>query len=192
MKKNIYWKLFVSTFLLSAFTFGGGYVIISLMKKKFADVLGWIKEEEMLDIAAMAQTAPGAVAVNAAVLLGKRVAGVPGVLIAVFATILPPFITISVISFFYEAFQTNPVVAAVLKGMQSGIAAVVIDVVFGLGKNIVCGKQIFSIIVMSAAFIATFFLKVNTAIIIVVCGLAGSLFYLLKGKDKEEQEHAAV
>lgn len=192
MKKNIYWKLFASTFFLSAFTFGGGYVIISLMKKKFADVLGWIKEEEMLDIAAMAQTAPGAVAVNAAVLLGKRVAGVLGVLIAVFATILPPFITISVISFFYEAFQTNPVVAAVLKGMQSGIAAVVIDVVFGLGKNIVCGKQIFSIIVMSAAFIATFFLKVNTAIIIVVCGLAGSLFYLLKGKDKEEQEHAAV
>ena len=192
MKKNIYWKLFASTFFLSAFTFGGGYVIISLMKKKFADVLGWIKEEEMLDIAAMAQTAPGAVAVNAAVLLGKRVAGVPGVLIAVFATILPPFITISVISFFYEAFQTNPVVAAVLKGMQSGIAAVVIDVVFGLGKNIVCRKQIFSIIVMSAAFIATFFLKVNTAIIIVVCGLAGSLFYLLKGKDKEEQERAAV
>lgn len=64
-KKTVLWKLFLSTFYLSAFTFGGGYVIVSLMKKKFVDEYHWIDENEMLDLVAIAQSAPGAVAVNA-------------------------------------------------------------------------------------------------------------------------------
>ena len=78
MKKSpaLYCKLFTSTFYLSAFTFGGGYVIIPLMKKKFADDLHWIEEKEMLDLTAIAQSAPGPIAVNAAILIGYRIAGV--------------------------------------------------------------------------------------------------------------------
>jgi len=72
MKKGaLLGKLFVSTFLLSAFTFGGGYAIISLMKKKFVDELHWLDEEEMLDYTAIAQSCPGAVAVNASILVGS-------------------------------------------------------------------------------------------------------------------------
>ena len=92
-KKNIYRKLFTSTFYLSAFTFGGGYVIIPLMKKKFADELHWIDENEMLNLAAIAQSSPGPVAVNAAILLGYRVAGITGALLTILGTVLPPFIT---------------------------------------------------------------------------------------------------
>lgn len=73
-----YWKLFSSTFYLSAFTFGGGFVIIPLMKKKFVDNLHWIEEEEMLDLTAIAQSSPGAIAVNASILVGYRVAGWSG------------------------------------------------------------------------------------------------------------------
>ena len=69
--------LFLSTFKLSAFTFGGGYVIIPLMRKQFVDRLGWLEEQEMLDLTAIAQSSPGPIAVNAAILLGYRVAGVP-------------------------------------------------------------------------------------------------------------------
>ena len=74
-------KLFLSTLYLSAFTFGGGYVIVSLMKKKFVDECGWIKEEEMLDLVAIAQSAPGAIAVNGAIVVGYKLAGVTGLLI---------------------------------------------------------------------------------------------------------------
>ena len=113
-----YVKLFTSTFYLSAFTFGGGFVIIPLMKKKFVDELQWLEEDEMLNIAAIAQSSPGSVAVNAAIFVGYRIAGVGGAAVAILGTILPPFIIISIISAFYSAFRSNRIVSAVLKGMQ--------------------------------------------------------------------------
>ncbi len=102
---------------ISAFTFGGGFVIITFMKRKFVDELHWIDEQEMLDLTALAQSSPGAIAVNAAILVGWRVAGFLGMIVAVIATILPPLCILSVISFFYAAFATNLYVALVLKGM---------------------------------------------------------------------------
>lgn len=75
-KKEVLWKLFISTLYLSAFTFGGGYVIVSLMKKKFVDEFHWIDEEEMLDLIAIAQSSPGAIAVNGAIVVGYKLAGV--------------------------------------------------------------------------------------------------------------------
>ncbi len=73
-------KLFISTFYLSAFTFGGGYVIVTLMKKTFVDQYHWIDEEEMLDLVAIAQSCPGAIAVNGAIVVGYKLAGLPGVI----------------------------------------------------------------------------------------------------------------
>ena len=94
MKKDFafYRKLFCSTFYLSAFTFGGGYVIIPLMRKKFVEQYHWIEEEEMLDLTAIAQSSPGAIAVNASILIGYRLAGLFGALVTVLGTVLPPLI----------------------------------------------------------------------------------------------------
>lgn len=75
---KVIWKLFISTLYLSAFTFGGGYVIITLMKKKFVDEYHWIDEEEMLDLVAIAQSAPGPIAVNGAIVIGYKLAAFPG------------------------------------------------------------------------------------------------------------------
>ena len=107
--KNKLVKLFFSTLYLSAFTFGGGYVIVSLMRKKFVDDYHWIDEDEMLDLVAIAQSAPGPIAVNGAIVVGYKMAGLLGIFISVLATIIPPFVIISVISVFYEIFKTNPV-----------------------------------------------------------------------------------
>lgn len=82
-KKSALWTLFFSTLYLSAFTFGGGYVIVSLMKKKFVDEYHWIEEDEMLDLIAIAQSAPGAIAVNGAIVVGYKLAGLPGALLLV-------------------------------------------------------------------------------------------------------------
>ena len=141
-KLQMYTKMFASTFTLSMFTFGGGFVIVPLMKKKFVDELHWIDEEEMMDLTAIAQSSPGAIAVNASILVGYRVAGVPGALVTVLGTVLPPLIILSIISFFYTAFRDNRIVALVMRGMQAGVAAVICDVVLTMGRSVLGERRV--------------------------------------------------
>ncbi|WP_303816038.1 chromate transporter [Selenomonas ruminantium] len=86
---NFYGKLFQSTFLISAFTVGGGFVIIPLLRAKYVDEYGWLSDKETLNLVSIAQSMPGVVAVNASIILGYRMAGIPGALTALAATILP-------------------------------------------------------------------------------------------------------
>ena len=173
MKK--YLKLFFTTLYISAFTFGGGYVIVSLMKKKFSDELHWIDDDEMLDLVAIAQSSPGAVAVNASLLVGKKIGGIVGALVAIIATIIPPFVIMTVISHFYQAFAANEFVAIALKAMQAGVLIVIADVVITLSMKIIAEKRIFPIVMIFLAFVATYFLKINLIYIILVCGFIGGI-----------------
>ena len=181
-KKGTLLKLFFSMLYISAFTFGGGFVIITFMKRKFVDELGWIDEQEMLDLTALAQSSPGAIAVNAAILVGWRVGGFLGMVTAVIGTVLPPITILSIISLFYAAFAANPYVALVLKGMQAGVAAVILDVVWGLGANVVKIRSSIHMVVMAAAFIATFVYGVNVIYIILAAGLLGVVLAMLQRK----------
>lgn len=184
-KRKVLPKLFFTMLYISTFTFGGGFVIVTFMKKKFVDEFHWIEEDEMLDLTALAQSSPGAIAVNAAILVGWRVAGFWGMVTSVIGTIIPPITILSVISLFYKAFATNKYVALTLKGMQAGVAAVILDVVFGLGKNVIKEKSKTLILIMVIAFIATFVFKVNVIYIILaamVIGVARSLYDLKKNK----------
>lgn len=177
MQKNFksYLKLFTSTFTLSAFTFGGGYVIVPLMKKKFVDELAWLEEEEMLNMAAISQSAPGPMAVNAAILVGWQLFGIPGALIAILGTIMPPLLILSVISLFYVSFRDNPIVRAVLQGMMAGVCAVIFDVVITMGSKIIQQKKLLPLVILVASFVAHFIFKVNVIYIILFCGLLGFL-----------------
>ena len=168
-RKKILMKLFVSTLYLSAFTFGGGYVIVTLMKKKFVDEYHWIEENEMLDLVAIAQSAPGPIAVNGAIVVGFKLAGVLGAVTAIVATIIPPFLIITVISYFYELFRDNYIVSSVLSGMQAGVGAVIASVVLDMGGGVLKQKSVLSIVVMLTAFIATYVYKVNAVYIILAC-----------------------
>ena len=168
-------QLFLSTLYISSFTFGGGFVIITFMKKKFVDELHWIDENEMLDLAALAQSSPGAIAVNAAILVGWRVAGFAGMLTAVIGTIVPPMLILTVISFFYQAFAENLYMALLLKGMQAGVVAVILDVVWGLGGKVVKERSLFLCVVMAAAFVATAVFQVNVILIIRAAAVLGGL-----------------
>ena len=172
-RASVLWQLFASMLYISAFTFGGGFVIITFMKRKFVDEKHWIDEQEMLDLTALAQSCPGAIAVNAAILVGWRVGGWLGMAAAVLGTIIPPMVILSAISFFYAAFAANPYVALVLRGMQAGVAAVILDVVCSLGVKVVKGRSWVDIAILAAAFAATFFFKVNVIYIIVAAALIG-------------------
>lgn len=175
-------KLFLSTLYISSFTFGGGFVIVTFMKKKFVDELHWIDEQEMLDMTALAQSSPGAIAVNAAILVGWQVEGLLGMLIAVLGTIIPPMLILSIISLFYNAFATNIYVALVLKGMQAGVAAVILDVVCDLGDKVVKSHSPLYIGLMVAAFAANFVFNVNVILIILAAAALGVVRVLLQGR----------
>lgn len=183
-RPDVLWRLFASMLEISAFTFGGGYVIVSLMKKKFVDEYGWLEEQEMLDFTALAQSCPGAIAINAAILAGMRVAGVPGMLCAVLGTVVPPLVILSVISLFYSAFAGNPYVTLALRGMQAGVAAVLCDVVLSMGKNVLRQKSWLKNGIMLAAFVAVYVFKVGVIAVILCAALIG-VVQQLSGRRKE-------
>ncbi|MFG6367470.1 MAG: chromate transporter [Lachnospiraceae bacterium] len=166
---NKLWILFRSMFVLSACTFGGGFVIVSLMKKRYVEELKWLEEDEMLDVTAITQSAPGPLPVNASVIIGYRIAGIVGSLTAILGTILPPMVIISIISLFYEQFRTNPYIATALQVMRAGVAAVIFDVVINLAGNVIKTKRILYIAMMVVAFVATYLFDVSAMIIIFVC-----------------------
>lgn len=168
--------LFFSTLRISACTFGGGFVIVPLLRRKFVEDLGWVEDQEMLDLAAIAQSSPGPIAVNASVLVGYKVARFPGALCAALGCLLPPLVIISVISLFYAAFRDNPVVDMVMKSMLCGVAAVICDVVITMAGKVCGGKKwLIPAVTMVLAFIAVRFLKVNIILVILVCGILGAL-----------------
>ncbi|MBE6022571.1 MAG: chromate transporter [Cellulosilyticum sp.] len=185
------WILFKSMFMLSACTFGGGFVIVSLMKKKFVEELGWLEEDEMLDITAITQSSPGPLPVNASVIIGYRMKGILGSLIAVLGTIIPPMVIISTICVFYTQFRTNPYINMALQVMRAGVAAVIIDVTWNLAKNVWNGKSVFYIALMIVAFISTYFLGISGMIIILIClgiGITDAIISVCKKEGANKNE----
>lgn len=188
-KSKILWQLFRASFTLSAFTFGGGFVIVSLMKKKFVEELKWLEENEMLDITAIAQSSPGPIPINASVILGYRMAGISGALAAVLGTALPPMFIISLISVFYAQFRENQVIATALQVMRAGVAAVILDVSLNLAQNVCRTRRALYIGLMFAAFAAAVAFDVSAMLIIFIClgvGIADALIPLFRRKEHKE------
>ncbi|MDO5348315.1 MAG: chromate transporter [Lachnospiraceae bacterium] len=180
MKSGKLRQLFLSTLFLSTFTFGGGYVIVTLLKKKFVDELHWIDQEEMLDLVAIAQSSPGAIAVNGAIVIGYKLAGFAGIICSVLGAVIPPFIILTLISLFYQAFRDSFAVQALLSGMKSGVGAVIISVVYDMGSSVVKTKDPVRIGIMLLAFVANYFLRINVIYIILSVigfGILRTLFF---------------
>lgn len=124
-KRKKYWQLFLSTFKLSACTFGGGFIIIPLMRKRFVEGLHWIEEEEMLDLTAIAQSSPGSIALNAATFVGIQVAGLPGALIATIGCIFPSCVIVMTLAYVYYRFRGLSIVQGVLAGLRPAVIAMI-------------------------------------------------------------------
>ena len=187
-KSKTYWTLFTSTLYISALMFGSGFVIISVIKKRFVDELKWVEEAEMMNLISLAQSSPGLVIVNTAFLVGYKMCGYIGAFLAVLGIAIPPFITIYIISIFYNMFRDNDIVSAVLKGMQAGACAVLCDVVISLFTNVIKDKSIkiaIRIAIMISAFAAAFVFRINFILIVLFFILLGVLGYFVGQKRKE-------
>lgn len=175
LTKRLYWQLFTSTFKLSAFTFGGGYVIVPLMQKYFVKELKWIDEDEMLDLVSLSQSAPGPIAINTSIIIGYRVAGVSGAFLSTFGTVLPPLVIIALISVFYIAFQENVWFQTVLLGMQAGVAAIIINVVWNMVKNLLKTKNKIQLIMLMVSFILVFIFDINLIWLLLLGAVVGGV-----------------
>ena len=172
-----YLKLFLSTLQISAFTFGGGYVIIPLMRKTFVGKLKWIDDQEMLDMTAIAQSAPGPIAVNAAILIGYKTGGIIGALLSITGAVLPPLVIISIISLFYQAFRSNRYVSLAMTGMSAGVAAVVVDVVISMAWDVLKARRLLPVLMMLVTFVLIAFFSVNIILLIIAAGIIGYIDY---------------
>ncbi|MBU5368318.1 chromate transporter [Enterococcus avium] len=129
--KHYLWLASISLFI-STFTFGGGYVVVPMIRKYYVEKKRLFSNDELMEMAAVAQSSPGAIAINLSVLAGKKVAGLSGVFINAICSIIPPLVILGLISNWYAAFAANVTVMAVLKGMQACVTALIIDIIIDM------------------------------------------------------------
>lgn len=184
MDLHTMWTLFKTCFIISSCTFGGGLVIISMLQKKFVEELGWIEQEEVMDMVAIAQSCPGVMAVNTSIIIGYRIGGIAGALLTVIGTVTPPMIILTIISACYVQFRSNYVIALLLKGMQAGVAAVMINVTVTMCKNVLKDKELVSLLLLLAASAAAVIFQVDIILIILACAVIGG-YFTLRGEKKK-------
>ena len=135
MRSNQYLKLFISFFKIGAFTFGGGWAMIPLIEREVVDKQNWIKREDFVDALAIAQSLPGVLAVNISILIGNKLRGLKGCLMATLGTILPSFLIILAIAIWFVQTYDNPVVERIFKGIRPAVVALIVSPVFSTAKT---------------------------------------------------------
>ena len=164
--KDIVWLFSINVFI-STFTFGGGYVI----RKYYVEKKAYFDEDELMKIAAIAQSSPGAIAINMSALAGYRVKGVSGMIISCIAAILPPLVILAVVSTLYAVIQNNTVVQAVLHGMEAGVAALIVDLIVDMYALICKEKEFFFTLMTPLVCMLNYFFQINVAILIIASAL---------------------
>lgn len=177
-------RLFWIFFKIGAFTFGGGYAMIPLIQKETVETHKMIKESDILDIVAIAESTPGPIAVNSATFIGYQAAGVWGSLAATLGVALPSFAVILVISFFLRQFMAYKVVQYAFYGIRAGVLALVVKAFVSMFKQ--CPKGVVAYCILAAAFLLAVFTEINVILIIASAGVVGLITHLLMHK-KEEQ-----
>ena len=171
-KESKTWRLYLwlagVSLYVSSVTFGGGYVVIPLLRRAYVEKKKLFTEDELMDMAAVAQSSPGAIAINLTGLCGYRVAGTLGTVICCVAAVTPPIVILTVISVLYDAFRSSQVIAAILKGMEAGVAAIMLDFVIDLCKPIFGKKNFLLSALVPAAFICSFFLQIHVALVLAI------------------------
>ena len=189
-KRKGYLSLFLTMLKIGLFTFGGGYAMIALLENEFVEKKKWIEKDEFLDVAAIAESTPGPIAINAATYIGYKNAGMIGSMIATLGICIPSFIIIYTISLFFDAFLSLTLVAYAFKGIQ--ICVVYLILTAGLKMLAHMKKNAFNMIIISTTLscmvvFSLFAVKFSTIFYIIISGVCGVAVYLL-GKIRKEEE----
>lgn len=181
-------QLFLTLMKINAVTLGGGYTIVPVIRQEFVSKRGLLDDEDMLDIIAVAQSGPGAMAVSTSYLTGVRLNGIMGGLAAILGSVLPPLLIITVVFFIYDAIKSNIFVRAALRGMSGVIVASLAFSVKDLFVAVMQKHRVFSGVLMLAAFVLSFWKLLRTPWIILLLALSGLIAYgLFFSRDKTEK-----
>ena len=175
---KIIFEIFLSIFKIGAFTFGGGYAMIPLIEQEVVNNKKWLNKDEFMDVLVVAQSLPGAMAINASIFLGYRIAGILGAISALIAVILPSFIIIILIAAFFMQFRNNYYVNAAFMGITAAVPMLVLVGAISLAKGI--PKNLRSLITILISLIALIFFHIKPVVVIIVSGVYGAIF--LRGK----------
>lgn len=172
-KKSRILQLFLTFFKIGAFTFGGGYAMIPLIKEEVVTRRKWITAEDILDIVAIAESTPGPIAINSATFVGYKTAGFRGSFAATAGVSLPSFLIIYAVSFVLRQFENFTAVKYAFTGIRAAILALIAGAFCSMYKASPKGK--ISYILMAFAFVMTAFFDISVLYIILICGLVGFL-----------------
>ena len=178
--------LFLTFFKIGLFTFGGGYAMIPFIQREIVEKHGWITDEDILDIFAIAESTPGPIAINSATFVGWRVAGFFGAALATFGVVVPSFLIILLISFLLTNFADIAVVKYAFEGIRAGVLALLVKALWTMFKKNPKGAVSYGI--MAAAFVVTAFFHLPVIAVLVGCaavGLGSSLWMAKKEGDKK-------
>ena len=175
------WKVFATFFKIGAFTFGGGYAMIPLIQREAVDKHGWVTEDDILDIIAIAESTPGPIAINSATFVGYRACGVIGSVGATLGVVLPSFVLIFAISFVLRQFQEIKAVQYAFQGIRAGVLALLCKALWGMYKK--NKKNWASYIVMAGSFVLTAVVDVSVLPVLIGCAVFGLVTArLMKGQ----------
>lgn len=179
------WQLFATFFKVGAFTFGGGYAMLALLEEELIVKKKWITSQDMLDIVVIAESTPGVIAVNTATSVGYRVRGIAGALIATLGVVLPSFCIIYALSFAMQAFQDNKWYKAAFTGIQACVTILVVNAFLKLSKQL--NKDVFSIVMLVAAFVVATLTDFDIIYVILIGGAVGLIYSFIVEKVKSKK-----
>lgn len=190
LKDNIYFQLFTTFFKIGSFTFGGGWAMISIIQREVVDKQHWIKEEDFLDLLAIAQSMPGIFAVNISTVIGDRLKGLKGSMAAALGTILPSFIIILLIAMFLtpDAIKNSPTLSSIFKGIRPAVVALIIAPVITTAKSAGINLKTVIIPVAVAALIYSGLPIISNPIVFILLGAAGGYLYFTHSQMQKRKE----
>ena len=171
-------RLFTTFFKIGLFTFGGGYAMIPLIQREVIERRKWIEEKDFLDMLVLAQSTPGPIAVNTAVFVGYKIAGVLGAIMATLGTVLPSFIIILLLALFFAEVRENRYVDAAFRAMRPAVVALIVAPLIGLVK----GVKWYLMAVSAAVAMAVWYFGFSPAYLIGVSLVIGVVIAVVNGR----------
>jgi len=175
--------IYMTFFKIGLFTFGGGYAMLPLIEREMVDRKKWVKEEDIVDVFALSQTMPGAIALNSSTLIGYRLGGMKASLCAMLGVITPSIIIITLIALFFNSYLDEPIVKAAFIGIRSGIVALVLKAGLRIAKAAV--KDRLTLILCILAVFSIVVLDMNAIFLIIAGGSIGGIIYNIYPKKAQ-------
>ncbi|TCZ73759.1 chromate transporter [Paenibacillus albiflavus] len=190
-KQNLYelWKLFVTFVKIGPVTFGGGYAMIPLIEKEIVHKQGWVKSSDVADVFALAQSIPGAIAINVAAFIGYKMKRTVGAVAALLGVLLPTFLIVLGLCIGFLYVRDNPYIVAAFKGMGAAVVALIVYAGIKTGRTSIV--DISTLLIAIVALLLLLYLQVNSILLIVAGGFVGIIVMQVKrvARPKSREKH---